>query len=110
MATSSVQFFRSIGGAVAVAALGALFNARLAATGAFSGGVDPNAVLEPALRAALTPERVTALQAALLYGLQGVYGGVVAIAAVALGVALLVPRGRVATFAHAEAGGPGGLA
>ena len=107
VATSSVQFFRSIGGAVSVAALGALFSARLAATGAFSGGLDPNVALDPVLRAGLGPERLAALQAALFHSLQGVYGGIVAIAAVALGVALLVPRGGAASFAHAETGGPG---
>ena len=44
VATSSVQFFRSMGGAVSVAALGALFNARWTA---LAPDIDPNTALDP---------------------------------------------------------------
>jgi EmrB/QacA subfamily drug resistance transporter len=102
VATGSVQFFRSMGGAISVAALGALLTARLAATGAFAGGASANALLDPSLRATLAPERLADLRRALLHALQGVYFGVAVLAAVALAIALLVPGGSAATHAHAE--------
>ncbi|MGH7444068.1 MAG: MDR family MFS transporter, partial [Longimicrobiales bacterium] len=55
VATSSQQFFRTIGGAVAVAALGALLNARLAARGVTTVAQQ---ALEPVGRARLAPDDV----------------------------------------------------
>ena len=43
VATSSVQFFRTIGGSIAVAALGTVLNAHL--SGSSGGGIDPNVAL-----------------------------------------------------------------
>jgi EmrB/QacA subfamily drug resistance transporter len=57
IATSSVPFFRSIGGAVAVAVLGTLLAARLGGTGA-----DPNALLDETLRRALAPAALAGLR------------------------------------------------
>ena len=106
--TSSVQFFRSIGGAVGVAALGALLNARLAASlaggpGAAAGRLDANAALEPGLRAALPPADLARLTAALLDGLHAVYLVIAAIAAASLGVALLFPGGSPQSMVHRDA-------
>jgi EmrB/QacA subfamily drug resistance transporter len=91
VATSSVQFFRSIGGAVAVAALGALLNARLQAVA--GSGVDANAILEPALRARLDLATLHKLSSALLHGLQGTFVAIAALSAAFLVTALLFPRG-----------------
>jgi EmrB/QacA subfamily drug resistance transporter len=91
VATSSVQFFRSIGGAVAVAALGALLNARLQAVA--GSGVDANVILEPALRARLDPATLHRLSSALLHGLQGTFVAIAALSAAFLVTALLFPRG-----------------
>jgi EmrB/QacA subfamily drug resistance transporter len=99
VATSSVQFFRSIGGAIVVAALGALFGVRLAQEGA---GIDPNTALDPALRARAAPETLATLSTALLHGLQSVYLVLAVICAVSIAVALLFPRGSAASFTHAE--------
>ncbi|MFL6199173.1 MAG: MDR family MFS transporter [Thermoanaerobaculia bacterium] len=99
VATSSVQFFRSIGGAIVVAALGALFSVRLAQEGA---GIDPNTALDPALRARAAPETLATLSSALLHGLQSVYLVLAAICAVSILVALAFPRGSAASFTHAE--------
>lgn len=55
VATSSVNFFRSVGGAVGVALFGALFNTRLAAELAGGGG---------ALQGPITPQAIDALPAA----------------------------------------------
>ena len=100
VATSSVQFFRSIGGAVAVAALGALLNARLQAIA--GPAADPNAALEPALRSRLTPEALQTLTAALLHGLQAVFIALAVLAVASFGVALLFPRGSAKEQMHRE--------
>lgn len=100
VATSSVQFFRSIGGAVAVAALGALLNARLQAIA--GPGADPNAALEPALRSRLAPEALQTLTSALLHGLQAVFIALAVLAVLSFGVALFFPRGSAREQMHRE--------
>jgi EmrB/QacA subfamily drug resistance transporter len=91
VATGSVQFFRNIGGALAVAALGALLNARLQAVA--GPGADANAVLDPALRASVAPATLHHLTAALLHGLQAVFVALAVLSAIGLVVAVLFPRG-----------------
>jgi hypothetical protein len=91
VATSSVQFFRNIGGAVAVAALGALLNARLLAIA--GPGADANAVLDPTLRARIAPAMLRQLTTALLHGLQAVFIALAALSVVSFAVALFFPRG-----------------
>ena len=100
VATSSVQFFRNIGGAVAVAALGALLNARLQAVA--GPGVDANATLEPAQRARLAPEALHRLTSALLHGLQGAFIAIAVLAAVGFLIALLFPKGSARALMDAE--------
>lgn len=100
VATSSVQFFRSIGGAVAVAALGALLNARLQAVA--GTGADPNAALEPALRSRLAPEALQTLTSALLHGLQAVFIALAVLAVLSFAVALFFPRGSAREQMHRE--------
>ena len=66
--TSSNQFFRSIGGTIGVSLVGAVFNARLGPELArLPGGstIDPNALLEPATRAALPTQLLPGLTLAL---------------------------------------------
>jgi EmrB/QacA subfamily drug resistance transporter len=100
VATSSVQFFRSIGGAIAVAALGALLNSRLERIA--GPGANANAALEPALRAKLAPEALHTLTAALLQGLQAVFIALAVLAVIGFGVALLFPRGSAQEQMHRE--------
>jgi EmrB/QacA subfamily drug resistance transporter len=100
VATSTVQFFRNIGGAVAVAALGALLNARLEA--AAGPGVSADAMLDPALRAKLAPAALHHLTAALLHGLQGVFVALAALGAATLLVALFFPPGSPRSLTHLE--------
>jgi EmrB/QacA subfamily drug resistance transporter len=100
VATSTVQFFRTIGGAIGVAALGALFNARLL-------GADANVALDPRLRAAADPAVLGGVTAAILHGLQAVYLVLAVIAAASLAVAFLFPAGTALDLAHAG-GGDGG--
>jgi EmrB/QacA subfamily drug resistance transporter len=99
VATSSVQFFRSIGGAIGVAALGALFSVRLAQAGA---GINPNTALDPALRAKASPETLAILSSALLHGLQGVFQVLAVIGLFTIAVALLFPKGTAAEHIHPE--------
>jgi len=99
VATSSVQFFRNIGGSIGVAALGALFTARLAQR---APGIDPNTALEPALRAKANPQTLAHLSAALLHSLQGVYLALALLAATSLVIAWLFPGGAVASHVHQE--------
>jgi len=100
VATSSVQFFRNIGGAISVAALGALLNARLQAIA--GPGVDANATLDPKLRAGLAPEALHKLTSALLHGLQGTFVAIAAMSAVFLITALLFPRGSARSLMDRE--------
>jgi len=100
VATSTVQFFRTMGGAVGVAALGALFNARLAAVA--GPHANPNAALEPTLRARLAPDQLAHLAAAILHGLQGVFLVIAVACAVTLAIAFLFPEGSAAALAYRE--------
>lgn len=99
VATSSVQFFRAMGGSIVVAALGALFSVRLMEAGA---GIDPNSALDPALRAHTAPAALAKLSAALLHGLQGVYLVLAVICLISIGVAWLFPKGSAAALIHPE--------
>jgi hypothetical protein len=86
--TSSTQFARTIGGAVGVALLGALLNARLqavalpAGTGQAAPEVDAmvSALLNPATRAALPPPMVEVLALAMANGLHWIYVALLALA------------------------------
>ncbi|HEX3555014.1 MAG TPA: MDR family MFS transporter [Thermoanaerobaculia bacterium] len=100
VATSSVQFFRSIGGAVAVAALGALLSSRLQAVA--GPGVSADAMLDPALRTRLSPAILHRLTGALLHGLQGVFVALAVLAVGGLLIALLFPRGSTRSLTHQE--------
>lgn len=91
IATALVGFSRSIGGAVGVAALGAVLAAQLRAAGSLENSTDT--LLNPELRSALDPGTLTALRGVLAGALGAVYLAVllVVIAAVTL-VALGFPR------------------
>jgi EmrB/QacA subfamily drug resistance transporter len=97
--TSSVQFFRTIGGSVAVAALGALLNARLHTV---DPGLDANAALDPALRLKSSPEALAHLSSALDYGLHGVFLVTAVIATATFAVAWLFPKGSASEMMHPE--------
>jgi EmrB/QacA subfamily drug resistance transporter len=99
VATSSVQFFRTIGGAVAVAALGAVLNAHLAGAGVAAG---TGAALDPGLRATIPAEPLGRFVRALDGGLSAVYLAMVGMAVVGLAVALAFPHGSAEAHAHEE--------
>lgn len=98
VATSSVQFFRTIGGAIAVAALGALLNARMARQP--GAGTDPNVAMDPDLAAGMDPAVLESVRQGLGEGLHAVYVGMAAVAACGLLTALAFPRGSARSHAH----------
>ncbi len=85
IATSTAQFFRSIGGAVGVAIMGTVMaqgmTTQIAALGSGSGAdlgfqqlaEDPNAFLQPAIRDTVSPELVAAFQSMLANSLHSVF-------------------------------------
>lgn len=91
VATSSLQFFRSIGGSVGVAAMGTIVSMRmqpLLARASEAGPVNTSALLDPAARAALSPELLTMLQHGMIDAIRGSFL-VMAAAAVAGLIAVL---------------------
>jgi MFS family permease len=102
VATGSVQFFRTIGGAIAVAALGAVLNAHLA--GRIGEEVDPTVALNPELRARIPAETLGNLVSALEGGLSTIYLVMAGMAFLGLGVGLLFPKGSVRSHAYEGTG------
>ncbi len=100
VATGSVQFFRSIGGAVGVAALGALFASRLSR--ALPAGADANALLDPIGRSSMQAAELARLSDAFLVALQAVFWGVGAIGIASLVVAFGFPAGKPRDLAWAD--------
>jgi EmrB/QacA subfamily drug resistance transporter len=98
VATSSVQFFRSIGGAIAVAALGAILNLELAQR--VGPEVDPNVALNPTLRAAYPAESLDSLVKALDSGLGTIFLVMAAMAMGGLLVSLFFPGGSAQSHAY----------
>ncbi len=112
IATASVQFFRSIGGAIGVAIMGALMNSGLsqgleAVRGARAGApVDvsaASAILDPATRASIPPETLEAIRLAFASSLHSVYLAIAVAAAVGLALTFLFPSVSVEEQAHQEA-------
>jgi predicted MFS family arabinose efflux permease len=95
--TSLNQFSRSIGGAIGVALLGALLAAGLA-----NFTQDPNALVNPEVRAHMAPAELAALQGALEKTLRTIFWTCSAVVGLAFVVAVaLMPGGKVES-AHSE--------
>jgi EmrB/QacA subfamily drug resistance transporter len=100
VATGSVQFFRTIGGSIAVAALGGLLNAHLFSN--LGTSVNVNLALDPEARALMPAETLDSLVSALDGGLSTVYLVMAGMAFVGILVALMFPKGSVEFHAHEE--------
>ena len=98
VATSSVQFFRSIGGAIAVAALGAVLNLELAQK--VGADVDPNVALNPVLRATFPAEALRSLVEGLDSGLGTIFLVMAAMAVGGFLVSLFFPGGSAESHAY----------
>jgi EmrB/QacA subfamily drug resistance transporter len=107
VATSSVQFFRTIGGSIAVAALGAMLNLHLG--DGLTAGLDPNVALNPELRPSVPPQALQALTAALEAGLGSVYMVMACLALIGLGVGLFFPGGSARAHAYRDRDSTPGL-
>lgn len=107
ISTSAVVFFRTVGGSVGVAIMGALLNASLgtryesAAQRAASGNgnlahllSDPNSLLQPAVRTRIPHEAYAKLAGALAASLSPVFWTILTFGVVALVAATLFPRGQ----------------
>jgi hypothetical protein len=102
-ATSTLQFSRSIGGALGVSVMGAALSARLA-TGLAAAGLDPQAVsvdelMNPLGGTGAAVQIEGALRGALGSAIQTVFVIAFVAAALALLVTFFAPRGRIAQLA-----------
>ena len=97
--TSLNQFSRSIGGALGVAILGAILAAGLA-----DYTQDPNALVSPEARARIAPADLAALQGELELTLRKIFWACTAVVVAALGVAFLMPAGKIGASAHEDTG------
>ena len=98
VATSASQFFRTVGGCIAVAAFGALLNAKLHER--ISADINANAALDPRMRASLDPVTLDNLTAGLTSGLHAVFVACIVLALIGLAVALFFPAGSAREHAH----------
>jgi hypothetical protein len=90
VATAAIQFFRSMGGSLAVAGLGALLTAQIAR------GVDVNALT------AGSAHVDAAARAALADATHAVFWAIVPLAAIVLALAILLPEYPLRTRSPAE--------
>ena len=91
--TSSVMFFRTIGGAVGVGLLGALFNLLIASDFARLQrlGIKPSEVFSPELHSKLSPELLASGQHAIVNALTWVFAVMLFFSLVQIAVATLMP-------------------
>lgn len=115
VATSSVVFFRTVGGSLGVAVMGALLNASLgeryrAAVGRVAEGdaalgrllSDPNAILQPAVRARVPDAAYAELAGALAAALSPAFWVLLVFGASSVAAAAFFPRGAAADLVTSE--------
>jgi EmrB/QacA subfamily drug resistance transporter len=113
VATSSVVFFRTVGGSLGVAIMGAFLNASLgeryrAAVDRAAGGdeglrrllSDPNALLQPAVRGRIPDAAYSELAGALAASLSPAFWVLLFFGLLALAVATFFPRGSAKDLAN----------
>ncbi|MCZ2096446.1 MAG: MFS transporter [Anaerolineae bacterium] len=105
VATGSLQFISQIGGTVGVSVLGAVMSARLSrglASLPGGAGVDPVMLLDRSSTVELPAAVDAAFQSLLAEALHPAFLLTLGVAALALGVALLTPRGTLAQLEQSE--------
>ncbi|HET9439239.1 MAG TPA: MDR family MFS transporter [Longimicrobiales bacterium] len=100
VATSTNQFFRTIGGSISVAALGAVLNAHL--RDVLGADANANSLLDPQARAAINPAALAQGVNALAEGLHTVFLICLVAGIAAMFIAMLFPGGHAASHAHGE--------
>lgn len=105
IATASTQFFRTIGGSIGVAILGAALAAEWSrqALDQGLGGLERSVLLDPARRALVPADLLATMQSALAVALHNVFILVALFSALVFLAALFFPKGSAAELA---AGGP----
>jgi MFS family permease len=102
IATALIQFFRTIGGSISVAVMGALLNSRMAARLAAMPGApangDADVLVNRAQRDELPPAVLDAMQHALSASLHEMFFIVFAAAALCLAAVSFFPKGRLTTL------------
>lgn len=104
IATASTQFFRTIGGSISVAIMGAVLNSEMSSRlrdipGAPTGS-RANSLLDPATRSSLGTQVLDAMQRALAASLHEIYFLVFGAAVISFAIVLFFPRGRVHELSH----------
>jgi MFS family permease len=96
IATSSIQFFRTIGGAIGIGVLGALFNVLIRPDVAKleAQGVKPASLLDPHTHATLAPEILQSAQHMIASGLKWVFAAMVVFAIVQFVLTMFMPTKR----------------
>jgi EmrB/QacA subfamily drug resistance transporter len=115
IATSSIVFFRTVGGSIGVAVMGALLNISLgsryeAAVEKVSAGdaglarllADPNALLQPALREQIPDASYAELASSLAAALSPTFWVLFALGVTALGLAAFFPGGQAKDLVNRE--------
>jgi hypothetical protein len=106
IATASTQFFRTIGGAIGVAIMGAILTSAMSSRLAQIPGVPEGATADNLLtsgeRAKLPSGVLDAMQRALAGSLNDIFYVVVLAAIATLAIVLFFPRGRVQDMAKAS--------
>ncbi|MCA1684543.1 MAG: MFS transporter, partial [Planctomycetia bacterium] len=102
VATASVMFFRTMGGALGVGVLGASLSYTLGRRIGGAAGVDITAALRPETHARLAPAVLRTVQEALGRSLRDVFLEMLALAAVLIGCSLGLRGGRATS--HRDAG------
>ncbi len=94
--TSSISFFRTMGGAVGIGLLGAMFNVLTARQQASlrSAGVSAAVLLDPHAMGGMSPAALSEARGMITGGLTWVFAGMLAIAAAMWCVTRLMPAGR----------------
>ncbi|HET9440026.1 MAG TPA: MFS transporter, partial [Longimicrobiales bacterium] len=100
VATSTNQFFRTIGGSISVAALGAVLNAHL--RDVLGADANANSLLDPQARAAIDPTALAQGVSALAGGLHTIFLICLVAGIGAVFIAMLFPGGHAASHAHLE--------
>ncbi|MGQ0814181.1 MAG: MDR family MFS transporter [Gemmatimonadota bacterium] len=96
--TSSNQFFRTIGGAIMVAVLGAVLNARLRSL--LGSETSAAIALQPGRHESVDPAILSQIRDALQSGLHVVFLICLGMGVVSLAIALLFPSGSASQHAH----------
>ncbi|HVT87301.1 MAG TPA: MFS transporter [Tepidisphaeraceae bacterium] len=96
--TSSIQFFRTIGGAVGIGVLGMMFNilTQSQMRSLREAGVNPGALLDPHSRSLLAPDVLQSASSMFGHGLTWVFGGMLLCAAGQALVTLVMPGHKAA--------------